>query len=246
MDTGQAEGVPVAIRHMENGEWVDARELHAALGVGREFPTWIKGRIEECGFLEGFDYHPAKSGGFSAGSGGKSSRGRPRDVYLLTLDMAKELCMLEKNEMGRKIRTYFIKAEQAARSYASAFSSISLVNLQRAAICNEFCNTPLRVNTVEHLLYYGSMKPPLRNTDIAKLLGISSPSVCHYMQVVRPIMAATRPEEIVQIIQRRQEERGTKIVERALGLGPILSMFDKFLEPNPNFPASGKPKGGTP
>jgi len=42
----------------ENGnQTVSARELHTALGVGRDFSTWIKDRIEKYGFVEGRDYY---------------------------------------------------------------------------------------------------------------------------------------------------------------------------------------------
>lgn len=87
----------------------DARALHKFLQVGKNFPTWIKDRIETYGFIEGDEFSPI-SGKTSKGSKG----GRPTIEYRLTLDMAKELAMVEKNERGKQIRRYFIECERQA------------------------------------------------------------------------------------------------------------------------------------
>ena len=84
----------------------DARDLHGALGVRRDFSTWFKDRVDQYGFIEGEDFSPNL---------GKSLGGRPATNYMITLDMAKELAMIENNEIGRRIRRYFIEAEKKAR-----------------------------------------------------------------------------------------------------------------------------------
>lgn len=98
---------------------VNARDLHAFLEVGRDFSTWIKDRIEEYGFLEEEDFSPvlgSKNEVCSPVLGSKSgSGGHNRIEYLLTLDMAKELAMVERNAKGREVRQYFIECEQAWR-----------------------------------------------------------------------------------------------------------------------------------
>jgi len=87
----------------------NARDLHATLEVAKDFTDWIKYRIEQYGFIEGEDYSPNL---------GKTSRrgGRPATDYHLTLDMAKELAMVENNERGRQVRRYFIQIEKDARA----------------------------------------------------------------------------------------------------------------------------------
>ena len=89
-------------------QYCNARDLHATLQVGRDFSNWIKDRIEQYGFIEGEDYSPnlARIPG---------RRGQPRIDYHLTLDMAKELAMIENNEIGRAVRRYFIQCEKALR-----------------------------------------------------------------------------------------------------------------------------------
>lgn len=92
-------------------QYCNARDLHASLKVGRDFSTWITDRIEEYGFIKGEDFFPVL-GKTSKGTKG----GRPTIDYHLTLDMAKELAMLENNDIGRKVRRYFIQAEKELRA----------------------------------------------------------------------------------------------------------------------------------
>ncbi len=85
---------------------VNARELHVELESKREFATWIKERIEKFAFMEGEDFLTNLS---------KTSNGRPSKEYIITLDMAKELAMVENNEKGRQARKYFIEVEKQAK-----------------------------------------------------------------------------------------------------------------------------------
>lgn len=85
----------------------NARELHQFLEVGKDFSNWIKDRIDEYGFIENEDFIkviPKTSG-----------RGRTKIEYHITIDMGKELGMLEKNAKGREIRKYFILCERIAK-----------------------------------------------------------------------------------------------------------------------------------
>jgi phage anti-repressor protein len=95
----------------ENAYPVDARELHAVLQVGKDFSTWLKDRIAKYGYQESIDYTENLD---SPNLGNQKSHGGDRRSidYSLTLDMAKELAMLEGNERGRMARRYFIQAEK--------------------------------------------------------------------------------------------------------------------------------------
>ena len=108
-------------RQIENNtvQTVNARELHGALGVGRDFSTWIKGRIERYGFKEDYDFViSSKLEEFMFDStvlvNQTCVRGGDRKSieYHVSLDMAKELAMVENNEKGRQARRYFIEAEK--------------------------------------------------------------------------------------------------------------------------------------
>ena len=92
---------------------VNARELHAFLEVGKDFSTWIKDRIEQYGFSEGQDYAVFDSPelGNQTGRGGD----RRSKTYAISLNMAKELAMVERNEKGKQARAYFIECERRAQ-----------------------------------------------------------------------------------------------------------------------------------
>ncbi|EPS7374022.1 antA/AntB antirepressor family protein [Escherichia coli] len=88
---------------------VNARDLHTFLDVGKRFASWIVERIAEYGFVENQDFMIISQ------VREKIGRGRPAKDYHLTLDTAKELAMVERNEKGRQIRRYFIECEKKFR-----------------------------------------------------------------------------------------------------------------------------------
>ncbi len=89
------EGEIVPIYENEKGEkLINARELHEALKSKRDFSNWINDRIKKYHFEENQDFSTILL---------KSSGGRPKKEYILRIDVAKELCMIENNEVGRKI-----------------------------------------------------------------------------------------------------------------------------------------------
>ena len=83
----------------------NARDLHKALQVGRKFATWITERIKEYGFVENQDF-------IAISQKREIGFGRGKNDYHLTLNMAKELAMVEKTEVGRQVRKYFIQCER--------------------------------------------------------------------------------------------------------------------------------------
>lgn len=91
---------------------VNARELHAFLQVGKVFAAWITERIIQYGFVQGQDFEV-----FSE-TGNNPSGGRPTKEYAITIDMAKELSMVERNDQGKAARAYFIECERVAREGA--------------------------------------------------------------------------------------------------------------------------------
>lgn len=93
----------------ETVQLCNARELHATLQVGRDFATWMKERIETYGFIDGEDFVTVTAPPIR----GAGNRGKRTD-YHLTLDTAKELAMVENNDIGRQIRRYLIRLEKKA------------------------------------------------------------------------------------------------------------------------------------
>ena len=82
------------------------RDLHQALGVKTEYRHWFP-RMCEYGFAEGKDFRSFLT---------ESTGGRQSTDHQLTIDMAKQLCMIQRTEIGRKFREYFIEVEEAWNS----------------------------------------------------------------------------------------------------------------------------------
>lgn len=89
---------------------INARELHSALGSKRQFADWIKQRIKKYEFVENEDFLTFHN--FVKREGNLGSKAIE---YYLTIDTAKEICMIENNHTGRKIRKYFIETEKRYR-----------------------------------------------------------------------------------------------------------------------------------
>lgn len=98
----------------EDQPCVDARTLHKWLKNGDRFATWIKNRIKTYGFIENEDYVCFSVITETQRTSGQKGKSKQLD-YVLSLDMAKELSMVENNEQGRIARRYFINCEKVLR-----------------------------------------------------------------------------------------------------------------------------------
>ena len=101
---------------------VSARELHKFLGSKQDFSNWIKNRIEKYDFVENQDYRKVYFDvegnllNISLNNNIETENQRIMNAYkieyVLSIETAKELCMIENNEQGRKARRYFIECEK--------------------------------------------------------------------------------------------------------------------------------------
>lgn len=83
---------------------VSGRDLHLALGIETRYNDWFR-RMCDYGFSDGTDFYSILSK--------TQDGGRPATDHMLSIDMAKQLCMIQRTDIGRKFREYFIKVEQA-------------------------------------------------------------------------------------------------------------------------------------
>lgn len=86
---------------------ISGRELHKKLGVGQHYRDWIK-RMLEFGFIENQDYTPHNFV--------HPQNNQETSDVLMKIDMAKEICMLQRNELGKQFRKYFIQVEKEFNS----------------------------------------------------------------------------------------------------------------------------------
>lgn len=105
-----------------NGKEVNARDLHAFLGSKKDFSNWIKGRIKKCGYQQGIDFqticfdYRGNIIDVKADNLASENQYVSKIDYIITIEMAKELCMMERSEIGCRMRRYFIGCENMART----------------------------------------------------------------------------------------------------------------------------------
>ena len=92
---------------------VSGRELHDALQIRTPYKDWFP-RMCEYGFVEGTDFNPLNFAQVRT-EGGRTVTRTILD-HQLTINMAKELCMIQRNDIGKRVRQYFLQVEAAWNS----------------------------------------------------------------------------------------------------------------------------------
>lgn len=87
---------------------VNGRELHSVLQSRQDFSTWVKARLKECDAIENEDYDRFHKK--------MEANNATMIEYIIKLDIAKEMAMLERNEKGKQVRRYFIQIEKKYKS----------------------------------------------------------------------------------------------------------------------------------
>ena len=100
---------------------VMGRDLHKFLEVGKDYSTWFKD-MAEYGFVAGQDFSPISGNTSPAG-------GRPRIEHIVSLDMAKEISMIQRTDKGKQARQYFIECEKRANQTPAVMSRLELLQL---------------------------------------------------------------------------------------------------------------------
>ena len=93
---------------------VSARDLHEGLEISTRFNDWFP-RMAEYGFSEGKDFYSKMSKTSDKG-------GRPSIDYEITVDMAKQICMIQRTDKGKQYREYFLELEKAWNSPEQVFA----------------------------------------------------------------------------------------------------------------------------
>lgn len=150
----------------------NARELHAFLKSKREFSTWIKDRIKKYGFLENQDF--CSFDNFVK----RETGGSVRTDYHISLDMAKELAMVENNAMGRQIRRYFIACEKQAVS--QHISRLIAVQSQKERLEVALLKSD---KTAKKIVYY--MGLGLTVSETARVMNLSRRWVSEKVRLLR-------------------------------------------------------------
>lgn len=212
MSSSQHELIPISQK--DDQLLVNARDLHFKLKVNEKFADWVKRRIHDYKFIENYDYFR------NFGSKIKKHGGNNVIEYFFTLDTAKELAMLERNEMGRLIRRYFIDAEKQLRSKRLYAQVANITDISRK---------------VAHQKLNGRKMYVLR--ELRAYLGYSTRSSTSNVhrsypgQIVNFNGLAYVSEEYVKVLMCQATTRALKVEAQAAppllpaGFGQPLSLF---------------------
>ncbi len=101
------------LQSQDDGSTVNARDLHKQLNNGWKFTEWINNRIDSYQLIKDIDY-------FTVSVKYETIKGKipPKETtdYILTLDCAKQLAMVERTDIGALVRRYFITIEKAFKN----------------------------------------------------------------------------------------------------------------------------------
>lgn len=153
--------VMIAVKYDNDRPLVSGRELHEALGIKTQYSKWFD-RMCEYGFAENTDYILVSQ---------KCLTNNPRNPYTevtdhqMTIDMAKELCMIQRSEIGKKCREYFLEIERRWNSPETTMArALQFSNQQLELIKGE--NTQLlEINTAQAERIKG-MQPKVTYYDV--------------------------------------------------------------------------------
>lgn len=161
----------------ENGkQLVSGRELHEFLEVGKDFTTWIKGRISKYKFIENEDFTVVSIAPQNRGANNRG--GQNKTDYIIITDMAKELSMVENNEKGRQARKYFIDCEKKLKEVANSQQALpqDYLSALKALVASEEEKALMKpkVEYYENVLKPDTYVKFVTSTAIAKDLNMSA------------------------------------------------------------------------
>lgn len=137
----------IPLTHHNGIQAVMGRDLYNFLEVKEQYADWMK-RMVGYGFTEGTDYVSQKP---EAGANRGFIPGGNRVDHIVTLDMAKEISMIQRTERGKQARQYFLECERKAKqkstpalpqTYAEALRELATTYEQKTAL--EAQNTALK------------------------------------------------------------------------------------------------------
>ena len=120
---------------------VNAREIHSYLEVKTAFTTWFNRTVEKYDFTINEDFISFLK---------ESNGGRPQQEHIVSLDMAKELCLVEPNEKGKETRKYFIEVEKRQNRVLTTSEQIILLAQGHQEIEQRLSNTEDKINYLEN------------------------------------------------------------------------------------------------
>lgn len=165
----------IKIKEENNKQLVSARELYEFLEVKTKFIDWIKGRIKKYEFVENSDFILVSE---------KKETNNPKNPYteltdfIITIEMAKELSMVENNYKGKQARKYFIQCEKKLKEVVNSQQSLptDYLSALKALVASEEEKAIMKpkVEYYEDVLHPDTYVKMITATAIAKDLNMSA------------------------------------------------------------------------
>jgi anti-repressor protein len=140
----------IKVNYTSDKPTISGRDLHEFLEVGTAYKDWFP-RMSEYGFTEGTDFCSNLS---------ESTGGRPSTDHSLSIEMAKEICMIQRNDKGKQARQYFIGIEAAwntpemimARALRLADEAVNSLRLDNSKMKTELAIAAPKVEYFDELV----------------------------------------------------------------------------------------------
>lgn len=213
---------------------VSGRELHRFLEVGRDFTTWMKQMIG-YGFTKDTDYVVYTENGENL------QGGRPSQDYILSLDMAKQICMLQRSDKGMQARAYFIECEkklQAAQVQALPHDYLSAL---KALVTSEEAKQEAIAKVEAQNKTIGFLKPKAEITDafIERGHAVGFRDVAKELKVKENVLRRLLEDNRIAYRQGNRWKPYAKSMERGWMIVKDV-MTDRFSVPQALFTMEGK------
>lgn len=201
---------------------VNARDLHKVLEVKTAFSHWIKRRLEETMAEEGVDFIVAKNGIventlFQAVE------------YIISLDTAKEISMLERSEIGKKVRKHFIECEKELqnqnkltlpKTYKEALLELVRAEEEKELLLIQAKENEPKIQCFNELM---DSKNAIDFLTFSKVIGIGRSKLFELCRSIGVLMNDNRP------YQRFIENGYFRVVESTYGQGDFTKSYTKTM-----------------
>lgn len=205
--------IKVEVKTIGNDEVnsVDARELHSFLESRQDFSTWIKSRIEQYDFSQDTDFIQFHNF--------VESNSKARIDYIISIDMAKELSMVERNDKGKQARKYFIECERIAKEKSKpkqdlGFSLAKMPEVATAFIAMKALAESMGFDENQRLFSANNAIKRIAGVDCMDLMGFKQieykPNIQYHTPTVLGDMSGVTAAKMNRILAAKGLQKGIR------------------------------------
>ncbi len=160
--------ITIAINYDNDTPTISGRELYEALGIKTQYTKWFA-RMCEYGFAENIDYVAVSQKRLTA-QGNETTF----TDHAITIDMAKEICMIQRSEIGKRCREYFLEVEKKWNSPEAVVARALLVANHQLELAKQQNKVLTETNLTQEKMIE-EMKPKVTYHDLVLSAGNAIP-----------------------------------------------------------------------